>query len=69
MEATECWLSDQERETVQFVADGLTSREIGGRLGLPFRVIERCITHARLKVDAPNAPSLVATAMRRGWIH
>jgi DNA-binding CsgD family transcriptional regulator len=50
------------------IAEGLSSRDIGLRLGMGVRTVETHRTHLRRKLDLPSAAALVRYAIeyRRG---
>lgn len=59
-------LSDREREVIQLLAEGLSSREIGKRLFIATSTVE---THRRSimrKLDIHNVPDLTKWAIREG---
>lgn len=61
-------LTQRELEIVQLAASGLTAREIGARLYLSPRTVEKHEEKIRTKLDVPNRAALVAWAVRRGLV-
>jgi DNA-binding CsgD family transcriptional regulator len=56
----------REAEVLRLVADGLTNREIGERLFLSPRTVEKHVERLLAKTGAANRSQLVARAARRG---
>jgi two-component system response regulator NreC len=61
-------LTAREREVLQLVAEGLTSKEIGAALGVSFKTIETHRTNLMAKLEIRKASGLVRIAMREGLI-
>jgi two-component system nitrate/nitrite response regulator NarL len=61
-------LTARERETVTLLAEGLSNRQIGRRLGVSEHGAKRLVANVLIKLDAANRTSAVAEAMRRGLI-
>ena len=61
-------LSPREIEVVQLIADGLTGREAGERLGISESTIETHVEHIRDKLGARSRPHMVAKALSMGLI-
>lgn len=61
-------LTARELEIVQLLASGLKAREIGQRLFLSPRTVEKHEEKIRTKLDLPNRAALVAWAVRRGLV-
>lgn len=59
-------LTPRETEIVRFLAQGLTAREIGQRLYLSPRTVEKHEENIRTKLEVPNRAALVVWAIRRG---
>ena len=59
-------LNDREREIARLVAGGLISREIGERLGLSSRTIEKDRTLIMRKIGVADLPALVRWCVRHG---
>jgi DNA-binding NarL/FixJ family response regulator len=57
-------LTPREREVVALLAEGLTNREIGGRLVVSEHTVHRHVTNILRKLDAPSRAAAVALAAR-----
>ena len=61
-------LTSREREVLQLVAEGKTTREIASLLGVSVKTAESHRTHVMRKLDIHETASLVRYAVRRGLI-
>lgn len=61
-------LTARELEVLEFVADGLSAKEIALRIDIGARTVERHIDNARLKMRARNRAHLVTCAIARGLL-
>ena len=61
-------LSERERQVLQCIARGLSSKQCAQELGIAPRTIERHVENLRNKLNARNKPHLVAKAMAGGHI-
>ncbi len=61
-------LTSREREVLQLVAEGKTTREIASLLGVSVKTAESHRTHVMQKLDIHETASLVRYAIRRGLI-
>ena len=61
-------MSDREREILQSVARGLSSKQCALELGIAPRTVERHVENLRNKLNARNKPHLVAKALSGGLI-
>jgi two-component system, NarL family, response regulator NreC len=61
-------LAPREREVLQLVAEGKTSKEIAVQLGLSVKTAESYRTHIMEKLDIHETAGLVRYAIRRGLI-
>jgi two-component system, NarL family, response regulator NreC len=61
-------LSDREREVLQLLADGATSKEMAAALGLRPKTIENHRARILDKLGAANSAAAVRTAVSRGLI-
>ncbi|HSL22871.1 MAG TPA: response regulator transcription factor [Vicinamibacterales bacterium] len=61
-------LAPREREVLQLVAEGKTSKEIAEQLGLTVKTAESYRTHIMEKLDIHETAGLVRYAIRRGLI-
>ena len=61
-------LSEREREVLQGIARGLSSKQCAQELGIAPRTVERHVENLRNKLHARNKPHLVAKALSGGHI-
>jgi two-component system, NarL family, response regulator NreC len=61
-------LTAREREVLQLVAEGLTSKEIAAALGVSLKTIETHRTNLMAKLEIRKASSLVRIALQEGLI-
>ena len=61
-------LTSREAEVLRLVAEGLTDREIGTRLFISHRTVERHVSNLLSKLGAARRAELVATALREGLL-
>ncbi|MFT3837883.1 MAG: response regulator transcription factor [Myxococcaceae bacterium] len=61
-------LTAREREVLQLVAEGATNREMGARLGVSHKTIDRFRTSLMRKLDLHSAQALTRFAIRKGLI-
>ena len=61
-------LSEREREVLQCIAGGLSSKQCAQELGIAPRTVERHVENLRNKLNARNKPHLVAKALAAGHI-
>ena len=61
-------LTGRESEVLALVADGLTNKAIGLRLGISEHTVKFHLGSAMNKLGAASRAEAVAQAMRRGWI-
>lgn len=59
-------LSDREAEVLQLLASGLSSREIGEKLGISARTVETHRVHIMEKLELDDVASLTRFALRSG---
>ena len=62
-------LTSREAEVLRLVADGLSDREIGARLFISHRTVERHVSNLLSKLGAARRAELVATALREGLLN
>lgn len=60
-------LTPREREVLGLLAEGLTSSEIGARLGMGARTVETHRTHLRRKLQLDSPAALLRYALEGGW--
>ena len=61
-------LTDREREVLQLTAEGNTSREIGERLGISHRTVEKHRENIQAKLELRNTVEMAAYAHQRGLL-
>ncbi len=61
-------LTEREREVLQLIAEGKTSKEIAGKLGITWRTAESHRTHLMEKLGIHDIAGLVRYAIRHGLI-
>jgi LuxR family transcriptional regulator, transcriptional regulator of spore coat protein len=61
-------LSEREREVLQCIAQGLSSKQCAQELGIAPRTVERHVENLRNKLHARNKPHLVAKALSGGHL-
>ena len=61
-------LTDRERQVLQCIAQGLSSKQCAQELGIAPRTVERHVENLRNKLNARNKPHLVAKALSAGHI-
>jgi len=61
-------LTSREREVLQLVAEGHTTKEIAKLLGISAKTVESHRTRIMKKLDTPNTAGVVRYAIRRGLI-
>ena len=61
-------LTAREQVTVELLAEGLSNRQIGRRLGISEHGAKRLVTSVLIRLDASNRTAAVAEALRRGLI-
>ena len=61
-------LTPRERQVLELIAEGLSSREIGQRLDMGVRTVETHRTNLRRKLDLSSPAALVRFAVERRWV-
>lgn len=61
-------LTVRERDVLQLVADGLSTREVATHLSYSERTIKNVIQDLTLRLNVRNRTQAVAHAVRNGWI-
>jgi DNA-binding NarL/FixJ family response regulator len=61
-------LSRREREVLNLVAEGLSTREVGAKLGISGKTVEAHRTSLMRKLGVKKATELVRYAVRQGFI-
>lgn len=60
-------LTPREREVLGLLAEGLSSRQIGARLGMGARTVETHRLHLRRKLNLDTPAALIRYAVGGGW--
>ncbi|MBC2605182.1 response regulator [Pelagicoccus albus] len=61
-------LTEREREVLQMIAEGHSTKEIAGKLGLSIKTIDNHRTNMMRKLDLHNVASITRYAMQNGLI-
>lgn len=61
-------VSPREKEVINLIAEGLTTKEIAEKLFLSKHTIESHRQNILLKLDLKNSAELVKYAIKRGWV-
>lgn len=61
-------LTGRERDVLQLIAEGLSTREVATRLAYSERTIKNVIQDLTLRLNVRNRTQAVAYAVRNGWI-
>ena len=61
-------LSEREREVLNCIARGMSSKQSAQELGIAPRTVERHVENLRNKLHAKNKPHLVAKALAGGHL-
>lgn len=61
-------LTTREREVLQLIAEGYTSKRIAARLSLSAKTIETHRSHIMQKLNIHNAAGLIRYAIQKGWV-
>lgn len=56
-------LTRREREVADLICEGMTAKEIGRRLGISHKTVDRHLVHLRLKTGTRNRSHLAAVMM------
>ena len=62
-------LTPRERQILQLIAEGNTTKEIAGRLNISFKTAESHRNHIMKKLDLHDVAGLVRYAVKRGLVH
>ncbi|MFC5051550.1 response regulator [Rubritalea spongiae] len=65
---TDIPLTEREHEILGLLSQGLSKKEISTKLNISFFTVSTHIRHIYQKLEVPNAPAAVATALRKGWL-
>lgn len=63
-----CPLARRQLETVKWLADGKTADETAELMGISTNTVNNYITAAKDRTGSSRGVSLVAMALRNGWI-
>ena len=61
-------LTDREREVLQLIAEGLSSKEIAGKLGVSLKTVDSHRSNLMEKLDIHKVSGLVRFAIRTGLV-
>lgn len=61
-------LTAREREVLQLIAEGYTSKRIAIRLSLSSKTVETHRSHIMQKLNIHNAAGLIRYAIQKGWV-
>lgn len=61
-------LTERERQILELVADGLSSKQVAQRVGIAPRTVDRHIENLRHKLRARNKSHLIAKAFAYGTL-
>jgi DNA-binding CsgD family transcriptional regulator len=61
-------LTRREREVLALLADGLTDREVGARLVISPKTVEKHVGAVLRKTASPSRTAAVVQALDRGWL-
>jgi DNA-binding NarL/FixJ family response regulator len=61
-------LTPRQCEVLSFLAAGLTSKEIGDRMGLSTRTVEMHVGRLLERLNCRTRPEAVGLAQSRGWL-
>ena len=61
-------LTTREREVVQLVAEGLSTREISETLTISVKTVETHRTNIMRKLNAKSPTDIIKYALKKGWI-
>ncbi|HET6535979.1 MAG TPA: helix-turn-helix domain-containing protein [Sphingomicrobium sp.] len=59
-------LTPREAQILEFVANGMSAKEVASQINISPRTVERHIEHVRLKLRARNRPHMVTQAIAQG---
>lgn len=62
-------LTLREQQVLEFVANGLSAKEVAQEIDIAPRTVERHIENVRLKIRARNRTHMVTLAMDLGLLH
>jgi LuxR family transcriptional regulator, transcriptional regulator of spore coat protein len=62
-------LTAREQQVLEFVANGLSAKEVAQEIDIAPRTVERHIENVRLKIRARNRTHMVTLAMELGLLH
>lgn len=61
-------LTAREREVLQLIAEGHTSKSIATCLSVSFKTVETHRSHIMQKLNIHNAAGLIRYAIQKGWV-
>jgi DNA-binding NarL/FixJ family response regulator len=60
--------SPREVQVIRLVADGFSSEEVGQRMGLSSRTVEKHLTRLYVRYEVASRTQLAILGVRKGWI-
>ncbi len=61
-------ITRREKEILEWIAAGLSNKEIADKLSLSIRTVENHRNHLLQKLDVKNTAALVKVAIQEGWV-
>ncbi len=62
-------LTAREQQVLEYIASGLSAKEVAQEIDIAPRTVERHIENVRLKIRARNRTHMVTLAMELGLLH
>ncbi len=62
-------LTAREHEVLEFVAQGMSAKEVAQEVNIAPRTVERHIENIRLKIRARNRTHMISLAVELGLLH
>ena len=62
-------LTAREQQVLEYIANGLSAKEVAQEIDIAPRTVERHIENVRLKIRARNRTHMVTLAMELGLLH
>ncbi len=60
--------TERELQVINFIAQGLTNKEISANLGIALRTVEAHLRTAYQKLEASRRSDAIVKAIKIGWI-
>ena len=61
-------LTAREQQILEFIADGLSAKQVARCINIAPRTVERHIEHIRQKMHARNTPHMIYQAFKSGML-